>query len=80
MDETIMKGHWVIPADYVTIIPTKEDYPVTIFCNDHKFIEQMEIPNENYINVKIYGRWATLYLPSQESFERSDSLKFNDSE
>lgn len=69
------KNHWCIPADAVSIRPTKELYPAHLILSHHDYIEEIEIPNENYINIKLYGRWARLYLPSEEAFERSDSLK-----
>lgn len=61
-----MKDNWVIPnAESVTIRPKKEVYPINLTCHDHKFIEQLEIPNAEYVRVKIKGckYWARLYLP-----------------
>lgn len=64
------EGHWCIPADSVSIRPTKEVYPVNLFFNDHKFIEQMEIPNEDYIRIKIAGKWVAIYLPEEKYLDR----------
>jgi len=59
-----MKDNWIIPnADRVTVVSKKEVYPVTVICDGHKFIEAIEIPNKNYINIKIKGTWAKIYLP-----------------
>ena len=61
-----MKDHWVIPdSDSVSVVENKESiYPVHLICNGHKRIEEMEITQENYIKVKINGKWHMIYLPS----------------
>ena len=59
------KDNWVIPdADSVTIRAKKEVYPVHLICHGHKFIEEIEIPNYNYIRVKVKGKWSCkIFLP-----------------
>lgn len=71
------KNHLVIPdGDSVTVKQSRKSiYPVKLICHGHEIIEEIEIPNTNYINVKLYGRWAKIYLPSERSFELDDSLK-----
>lgn len=71
------KNHWVLPdGDSVTVKESKKTiYPVKLICHGHEIIEEIEIPNTNYINVKLYGRWAKIYLPSERSFELDDALK-----
>jgi effector-binding domain-containing protein len=66
-----MKEHWVIPnADSVTVKPNKKDvYPVNLLCHGHDTIEEIEIPNDTYIKIKIKGRWNKIYLPHGDSIE-----------
>lgn len=61
-----MKDHWTIPADSVTITPSKNLYPAHLILSHHDYIEEIEIPNANYINVKINGKWTTIRLPSSK--------------
>lgn len=75
------KTHWVIPdGDSVTVKQSKKSiYPVKLICHGHELIEEIEIPKANYIKIKVYGKWAKIYLPSEITFELDDSLKFSDS-
>ena len=74
------KDHWVLAdPDSVTVKHSKKSvYPVTLIVHGHPIIEQITIPTDNHINVKIYGRWARLYLPSEKDFKGDDFLKSHD--
>lgn len=57
-------------ANMVDIRPTKEVYPVKLICEGHKFIEEIQIPNDYYINIKMKGKWVMIHLPEEKYLER----------
>jgi hypothetical protein len=64
-----MKQHWVIPSnDSVTVKKSKKGiYPVNLIFHGHSSIEEMEVQEDNYIKVKINGKWTMIYLPREST-------------
>lgn len=57
------KDHWVIPnPDSVTIFNPPTLYPIHLTLSGHRYIEAIEIPNNDYVHFKIKGEWKTVYL------------------
>jgi hypothetical protein len=63
--KSIRKENLYVPDSYNISMGSKEVYPVHLICTHHKFIEQMEIPNDDFIRLKLKGcdYWIRLYLP-----------------
>lgn len=50
-----------------TTISSDLIYPAKLILHDHKFIESIEIPNDNYLNVKLKGfEWIKINIPDEK--------------
>ena len=68
---SLCKENLYVPNSYtVSMYSDEEVYPVNLICTHHDFIEQIQIPNDDYlrINMKGYG-WIKLYLPSSKALK-----------
>lgn len=67
-----MKETFCIPNSYnVSVYSDEKIYPANLTCTHHDFIEQIQIPNDDYLLIKMKGYgWIKLYLPSSEELKK----------